>query len=213
MPDILGVTASVAMIAVYYVFLWFKVRTNSMYTIHRVNELARRLWVANVMKSPAKDVMAVQTLRNFLMGASLMASTAALLLIGTLTLSGQSDNIARNWHVLNGGGAQSTDLWTVKVLLLLVDFITAFFAFARAVRLANHVVFMMNVPDHNAHSEFSPDRVGDRLNRAGGYFAVGMRAFFMAIPLVFWLFGPVLLVVASCALVVILFHLDRSPAA
>jgi len=31
-------------------------------------------------------------------------------------------------------------------------------------------------------------------------------------PLLFWLFGPVLLVVSTCALVAALFYLDKSPA-
>jgi len=87
---------SALMVGIYYLWLQSKVRSDPTYTIHRVNELARTLWVASVMRNPAKDVMAVQTLRNFVMGASLMASTATLLIIGTLTLSGQADNIARN---------------------------------------------------------------------------------------------------------------------
>jgi uncharacterized membrane protein len=41
-------------------------------------------------------------------------------------------------------------------------------------------------------------------------FATGTRAFFFAVPLVFWLFGPVFLVVATLGLIVTLVHLDRS---
>jgi uncharacterized membrane protein len=52
--------------------------------------------------------------------------------------------------------------------------------------------------------------VARRLNRAGNFFAIGMRAFFFAVPLVFWLFGPPFLVGATLGLVVALYHLDRS---
>jgi uncharacterized membrane protein len=51
--------------------------------------------------------------------------------------------------------------------------------------------------------------VADRLNRAGNMFTIGMRAFFFAVPLVFWLFGPILLVVATVGLVFALHRLDR----
>src|SRR5689334_14324580 len=112
-----------------------KVRENPTYSIHGVNALARRLWVENIMRNSAKDIMAVQTLRNFIMAPSLMASTAALLIIGTLTLSGQAENISHSWHVLSLGGSHATELWIVKVMLLLLDFIVAFFAFAMSVRL------------------------------------------------------------------------------
>jgi uncharacterized membrane protein len=208
--DVLALTISVVMVGLYYLWLLRQVKSNSTYTIHRVNELARTLWVANVMRNSNKDVMAVQTLRNFVMGASLMASTATLLIIGTLTLSGQAENIGRSWHALNIFGTHSAELWIIKVMLLLADFIIAFFAFAMSVRLANHVLFMINVQESDAHHNLSPEAVARRLNKAGHFFAIGMRAFFFAVPLVFWLFGPAFLIIASVGLVFTLHRLDRS---
>lgn len=208
--DFVALVISAATVAAYYVFLNVKVRDNPTYTIHGVNALARQLWVENIMRDPSKEVMAVQTLRNFIMGSSLMASTAALLIIGTLTLSGQADHIAQNWHVLSLGGSATTELWILKVMLLLVDFIVSFFAFAMSVRLANHVVFMVNVHQHDAHHNLSPKAVGRRMQRAGNMFAIGMRAFFFAVPLVFWLFGPYFLLISSIGLVITLYRIDRS---
>ncbi|MHB1215748.1 MAG: DUF599 domain-containing protein [Thiobacillus sp.] len=207
--DFVAFVISAAVVAAYYGFLNFKVRDNPTYSIHGVNALARRLWVENVMRDASKGIMAVQTLRNFIMGSSLMASTAALLIIGTLTLSGQADHIAQNWHVLSLKGSFATELWIVKVMFLLLDFIVAFFAFAMSVRLANHVVFMLNVPEHTAHHNLSPKAVARRMQRAGNMFAIGMRAFFFAVPLVFWLFGPYFLLISSIGLVIALYQLDR----
>ena len=211
--DIVAASLSTLLIVLYYIVLSLKTKNNPTYSIHGVNELARRLWVINVMTHPGKDVMAVQTLRNFIMGSSLMASTAALLIIGTLTLSGQAENIARSWHVLNIAGSHAAELWIIKVLALLLDFIIAFFGFAMSVRLSNHVVFMINVADHDAHHTLAPEAVAARLNRAGKLFAVGMRAFFFAVPLVFWLFGPAFLLLATAGLVITLYQVDRSPSA
>lgn len=208
--DVVAVAASVALIAAYYGFLRVKVRADPLYTIHAVNSLARTLWVKSIMASASKDVMAVQTLRNFVMGASLMASSAALLIIGTLTLSGQAEAVGRSWHAISAYGSASAELWIVKVLALLADFIVAFFAFAMAVRLANQVGFMINVGSSDVPSALSPEAVARRLNRAGAHFAIGLRAFFFAVPLVFWLFGPGFLVLATLGLVVALYRLDRS---
>ncbi|MEW5770414.1 MAG: DUF599 domain-containing protein [Pseudomonadota bacterium] len=212
-PDLLAALASVAMIGAYYLFLLKKSKADPTYSIHGVNELARTLWVIGVMTQPGKDVMAVQTLRNFIMGSSLMASTASLLIIGTLTLSGQTENIARSWHVLSLVGTHAAELWMLKVICLLITFIVAFFAFAMSVRLANQVLFMLNVPEPEAHPSLSPRAVAGRMNRAGNLFSIGMRSFFFAIPLVFWLFGPAFLVAASAGLVHILYRIDRSDAA
>ena len=208
--DIAAVVFSAVLIASYYLWLQSKVRKNPSFSIHSVNKLARSLWVANVMRNPAKDVMAVQTLRNFIMGASLMASTATLLIIGTLTLSGQAESISRSWHALGAGGTYAAELWIVKVLCLLLDFIVAFFAFVMAVRLVNQVVFMVTMQASDEHPLLTPEAVARRLNHAGDLFAIGMRAFFYAVPLVFWLFGPVFLVLATVGLVFTLQRLDRS---
>jgi uncharacterized membrane protein len=210
--DAAAVAASVAMVMAYYGFIRLKLRANPLYTIHAVNELARIIWVRNVMANPSRDVMAVQTLRNFVMGASLMASTAAILIVGTLTLSGQADAVSRHWHAMSAYGSVSPELWIVKVLALLADFIVAFFAFAMSVRLANHVGFMINVGNADVPPALSPEAVARRLNRAGNHFATGLRAFFFAVPLVFWLFGPAFLVLATLGLVVALHRLDRSTA-
>jgi uncharacterized membrane protein len=209
--DIAAFGFSAALIAIYYLWLQIQVRRDPNFSIHSINNLARTQWVANVMRNPAKDIMAVQTLRNFIMGASLMASTATLLIIGTLTLSGQAESISRSWHVLNVGGTHAAELWIVKVLCLLVDFIVAFFAFVMSVRLVNQVVFMVTLPpEPDVHHSLAAESVARRLNRAGNLFAIGMRAFFYAVPLVFWLFGPVFLVVATAGLVLTLHRLDRS---
>jgi uncharacterized membrane protein len=209
--DIAAVALSASFVAIYYLWLRIQVRRDPGFSIHSVNHIARTLWVINVMRNPSKDVMAVQTLRNFIMGASLMASTATLLIIGTLTLSGQADSISRSWHVLNVGATYAAELWVVKVLCLLVDFIIAFFAFVLAVRLVNQVVFMITIPpEPDAHHSLAPEAVAMRLNRAGNLFAIGIRTFFFAVPLVFWLFGPTFLVLATAGLVLTLQRLDRS---
>ena len=49
------------------------------------------------------------------------------------------------------------------------------------------------------------------LNRAGRYYGIGMRAYFFSVPLVFWLFGPHLMILATVVLIVVLYHVDRMP--
>ena len=51
----------------------------------------------------------------------------------------------------------------------------------------------------------------NRINRAGVFYRIGMRAYYYTVPLLFWLFGPLLLVGSTVVLVFFLFHLDRAP--
>jgi uncharacterized membrane protein len=209
--DFIAILISLLLIGSYYRFLHIRIRRDPTYSIHAVNALARSLWVRNVMANPGNEVMAVQSLRNFIMVGIMMASTASLLIMGTLTLSGQAENITHSWHAINFIGSHLKELWIVKVMCLLLDFVIAFFAYALSIRLANQVLFMINVPqaDQESNPVLSHENVANRMNQAGYMVAVGMRAYFYAIPLVFWLFGPLFLIVATMGLVITLYRLDR----
>ena len=209
--DLGALVASAALVAGYYALLWRRAQRDPHFTIHGVNDTARTLWVEYVMANPSRDVMAVQTLRNFTMSATFMASSAALLILGTLTLTSQGETLARTWHAVSLGGSSSPELWIVKIMTLLCAFIVAFFAFTWTVRLLNHVVFMINVPDAASHPGLGPRHVAYRLVRAGHFYSVGIRAFLAAVPLAFWLFGPLYLVIATIGLVFVLHYVDRSP--
>lgn len=209
--DLLSFASSALMLIAYHAFLRYKLRRDPAYTIHGVNALVRSAWVENIMNSGNRDIMAVQTLRNAIMGPTFLASTAALLIVGTLTLTGQGDKLSDTWHVLNVFGAKGQELWQAKILLLLLDFMVSFFSFTMAIRLFIHVGFMINVPLSLDHKPISARHVAIYLNRAGSYHSIGMRAYYFAVPLVFWLFGPHLMLLATMVLVVILFVIDRTP--
>ncbi len=214
-PDASAILFSIVLVAGYYIRLRQRAKAKSLSSILALNALARRRWVEHVMTTPGMELVAVQTLRNFIMVGIVMASTASLLIMGTLTLSSQVENISQSWHVMNLFGSHSPKLWILKVICLLADFLVAFFAYAMSMRLANQVLFMINVPhrDQGVHPALASDCVAKRLVRAGNMVAIGMRAYLFAIPLVFWLFGPVFLALATVGLVVTLHYLDRYEAA
>ena len=87
----------------------------------------------------------------------------------------------------------------------------AFFCFSLAVRLYNHVGYLINAGGDPRLSP-TPAFVARLLNRGGRYYSLGMRAYYLSVPLVFWLFGPWYLVISACGVVAVLFHVDRAPA-
>lgn len=209
--DIAGFLVSAALLLAYHLYLRYRTRRNPAYTIQAVNHAARTGWVKGIMSNEGKGLLGVQTLRNSTMAATFLASTAVLLIMGTLTLSGQADKLQTNWHALNLVGARHAGLWVVKLLVLVTDFFVAFFAFALSVRVYNHVVYQLNVPADLRTKEINPASVARHLNRAGRYYSIGMRAYYFSVPLVFWLFGPLLMVASSIVLIAMLYHVDRLP--
>jgi uncharacterized membrane protein len=209
--DLISFTLCSVLLILYHVYLGIRLRKSPEYTIQAVNWAARRAWVEGIMGDPQRAVLGVQTLRNSTMAATFLASTAVLLIIGTLTLSGQADKLASTWHTLNIIGSHHPELWIFKLILLVSDFFVAFFAFSMAIRLFNHVGYQLNVPAAIRPKNVSPEKVAIHLNRAGNYYSIGMRAYYFAVPLVFWLFGAQFMVVATAVLIAVLYHVDRVP--
>ena len=210
--DLAALAISVLLLVLYHLYLARRERNDPAYTIQAVNVIARTAWVENIMRD-GKDILAVQTLRNSTMAATFLASTAVLLIIGVLSLSGQADKLETTWHALNLLGARHSELYMAKLLLLLIDLVFAFFSFSMSIRIFNHVGFMINVPVAMNHKAISPAHVAVHLNRAGRFYSLGMRAYYFAVPLLFWIFGPLFMLAATVGLILVLSRLDRAPKA
>lgn len=202
---------SVMLLAAYHLYLLLRLRRDPNYTIQAVNRAVRAVWVESVMRDESRTILAVQTLRNSTMAATFLASTAILLIVGTLNLSSQPESLGALWHIASFMGKQHPQLWVGKLVLLIVDFFVAFFSFSTSIRFFNHVGYQISVPHDVRPRGLTPTRVAVHLNRAGRYFSIGMRAYYFSVPLLFWLFGPYMLLLASAVLCVTLYRLDRTP--
>jgi uncharacterized membrane protein len=208
--DLAGFVLSVAAVAIYQLYLGWRTRRDPASSAQDIMLTTRADWVQTVMRE-RRDILAVQTLRNSTMSASFMASTAVLLIIGVLTLSAQGDKLSGTWHSLNFLGQFAAEMWLFKLLVMLFDLLAAFFSFAMAVRLFHHIGYLVNVPLSPSNETAQLGHVVAQLNRAGIYYRIGMRAYYFTVPLLFWLFGPLLLLGATVLLVYFLYHLDRAP--
>ena len=209
--DVISLLISGLLLGAYHVYLRLKLRSNPQYTFQSVTHAARIAWIDVIMADSDKGILGVQTLRNSTMAATFFASTAVLLIMGTLTLSGQSEKLTASWQQLDLMGSMHPGIWITKVLFLLSDFLVAFFNFAMAVRLYHHVGYLIALPDDRRPNAVTPRSVAVHLNRAGRYYSVGMRSYYFAVPLVFWLFGPQFMVAATIVLIAVLYRVDRAP--
>lgn len=207
--DAAAVLLSLSLIVGYHLYLRWRLRHDSAYTIQSINKQARKSWVQSLMDRPGQEVLAVQTLRNSTMAATFLASTAILLIMGVLNLLQQTELGDSLLSTLQEGPVQIR-LGHIKLLALLVDFFWAFFCFSQSLRMYNHVGYLINAGP-NRNPAISPSYVARLLNRSGHYYSLGMRAYYISVPLVFWLFGSYALLASSFALVVTLYHVDRSP--
>lgn len=202
---------SMAILMAYHAYLKRRLCRNPDYSIQAHNRMARTVWAQYVMQNESRGILAIQTLRNSTMAATFLASTAVLMMIGALNLTAQADKLSASWHALNISGSTYPALWTAKVLLLVVDLFATFFAFAMSVRFYNHAGYQITLPGTIAERPFPEMEVIYFLNRAGTFYTLGMRGYFFAVPLILWLFGPLLLLFGALGVVITLYHLDRAP--
>ncbi len=209
--DIIAFTVSCLLILAYYLYLGRRTRRAPNSSVHALNARLRERWVDMIMNSGKMDILAIQTLRNSVMAANFMASTAVLLIIGSLNISEKIGKWALDWHPYALVHTVSSELWQIKLGLLLLDFFIAFYCFSMAIRFFNHVGYMINLPGDSSTGGEHYKQTCAYLNRAGSYYSLGTRAFFFSLPIILWFFGPYFLMLATLGLIGGLAMLDRAP--
>lgn len=208
--DFLAFVGSVALLSIYHIRLRLKLRNDPRYTVQAINNAGRASWVNYIMSNPNKDILGVQTLRNSTMAATFLASTAILLIIGVLNLTQKGGISSLVLHATAETPASGDLLHLLKLVPLLLDLFAAFFFFSLAVRNYNHTGFLLNAAGHPAPMA-DQQYVARFLNRGGSYFSLGMRSYYLAVPFLFWLFSPYLMMGVSILLLFVLHHVDRPP--
>ncbi len=198
------------MVAIYQIRLRRRSKRRPTMTVQGMNAQARAAWVKRMMQDNP-GVTAVQTFRNSTMAATLMASTAVILILAILNMLANVDKLGAALHELNTWGSKEAGMWIFKLMLLVVDFFIAFFCFSLAVRGYNHTGYLVNVPLGQKGHGVTVQRVVHVMDRTATYYSMGMRSYYLSVPLVLWLFGPAWMFVATIALLVILNHLDHLP--
>lgn len=154
-----------------------------------------------------KNILAVQTLRNTIMGATLMATTSILLCSGLAAILSSTYSIKKP---LNDTvyGAHGEFMEALKYVTLLTIFLFSFFCHSLSIRFINQVNILINTPQEDEESLVTPEYVSEILERGFLLNTAGNRLFYTALPLLLWIFGPVLVLLCSLAMVPLLYNLD-----
>ncbi|KAL6212607.1 hypothetical protein ACLB2K_017825 [Fragaria x ananassa] len=211
--DVILVPLGFLIMAGYHGWLWHNVRTKPETTIIGINTRGRRLWVSAMIKdNEKKNILAVQTLRNTIMGSTLMATTSILLCSGLAAVISSTYSVKKP---LNDAvyGAHGEFMVALKYVTLLTIFLFSFMCHSLSIRFINQVNILINSPQ-DPTSPVTPEYVSELLEKGYILNTVGNRLFYTALPLMLWIFGPVLVFLCSITLVPMLYNLDfvlRSP--
>jgi uncharacterized membrane protein len=207
LTEILLVASTAFVIIAYHTHLYIKIRQHPLSTAIGITNHARQMWVKGVIRD-RRDILAVQTLRNQVMAATFLASTAILISLGSFNAAFRPGVFGEISHALNLLGTKTEILWMLKLMLLGILFFITFFNFTLSIRYYNHAGFMINSVEHN-DATVSENAVTKVLNHGALHYTMGMRGFYLSVPMALWLFGPVWMLTGSLVLIAVLYRLDR----
>lgn len=201
----LAALTTVAILMSYEVALAFGHRRRPERLARTAHAVLREEWFAAVSAQKGSEILAVQTLRNSLMSATMTASTAALALMGTATLAAPSLHSAF-------GDAPGLPMFTVRLAL---EFVLMSLLFASllssvmAVRYYNHAGFISAMPVGSEARNRWSDAGKAYVRRAGILYSWGLRHLVLVAPILASIVHPAAGPVAALGVVAVLVSFDR----
>ncbi|KAI9208057.1 uncharacterized protein BJ171DRAFT_490110 [Polychytrium aggregatum] len=201
----------------YHAILVYLIWRHTLVTVIGLTRDARRVWVMKIMEKP-DSILGVQTLRNWVMSSSQLASTAVVIL---LALTAFIPIPGRSGQSLLAAPTDDPTL-IIKMAMLCVSFMVAFFAFTQSMRYFNHVSVLLaagSIPPADPPQTPLEYWVDDNpvaiqkfaaslFNRGAMFHTIGMRCYYCTFPIILWFFGHWALFGGMVALLTILAVLD-----
>ena len=171
-------------------------------------------WMRNMAIRDARIVDA-HLLGGLAQGNAFFASTSALIIGGLAAMMGSGEKVQSLLERIPLVAKSSPVLFELKILLLVVIFVYAFFKFAWAFRLSHYAAIMIGAtpllePDKanlaacDEHAVRTARLIGIAAEHANG----GLRSFYYAVAVMAWFFHPLAFVAATSWVLLILLRRD-----
>jgi len=185
-----GPVVSVALYALYHLLLYCPVLHRRTRFASEVHDVMRERYWGLILANPEKQALGcIHSLRNFIMSASFLATTALVLTTSAVGLILQSDGDPDR---------------RVKLTCLAVCTFLAFFHFSQTVRLLVQLTFLFQSQCAAKALLVGQDR------RAMMCYRIGTRLMYFLGPLAAWIAGPTPMLVCTLILIPYLFYLDMA---
>lgn len=185
-------------------------RSKSVPTLHSAMDGYRRQWMVRMIERDNRMVD-VNIMRNLTRSSQFFASTTMLVLGALIALLGYVQQALDVVSGLPFTVKASTRLLEIKVVLLVLIFVYAFFKFSWAIRQLGFCSTLIGAaPKQPAEN---PEQFAVEINRvakvtsyAGTNFNDGLRAYYFALAAMTWFLHPYLMLIATAWVVYVLYH-------
>ncbi len=172
----------------------------------RVHEY-RLAWMHRML---ARDnrIVDIAIVRLLVQNISFFASGAVLIVGGLVAILGAGEKAMQVIRHIPFAQPVAPVVWDLKVLLLVLVFVYAFFKFTWALRQFNYLAVVLGAaprPEVPGAGAFA-DRAAEVATRAGDHFNRGMRAYYFGLAALGWFVHPHLLILASAWVVLVVYR-------
>lgn len=171
---------------------------------------ARYAWMKELLKREVRvaDNTAVANLER---SVSFFASTTMLILAGLMTILGSAEKAIDLVAGLPFVSPASRTEWDLKLLLLIVVFIYAFFKFTWSLRQYGFVTVLIgSAPSFSDTDQTDYEAMAKRLAKMGSMaahnFNMGLRTYYFSIAVLGWFINPWLFMLGSATIVFVLYR-------
>lgn len=170
-----------------------------------IMSMQRRRWVANAV---SRDTPMDAILAGNLMGSvSFLASTSVLLVLAVFTAFGNLTALMDTLEMAGIRASYSTQDVQVHLFVMVSIFALSFFSFTLALRQFNHFCILLGAIEHSEHTTADEiDAIAQLNTLAAKNFNNGIRAYYFAVPMVFWFASEWVAIAASIITVFFLIH-------
>ena len=192
----------------WVVYVWYAdYRSTLQPALRRQTDHFVREWIARMVERDNR-MLDVNVMRNLTRSSQFFASTTMLILGALVALMGYAEKAAGVLAELPFTQQVSERVWELKILLLVLIFVYAFFKFSWSIRqfgLCSILVGATRKPPADAE-EYAVhiDRITLIVNFANGNFNNGLRAYYFGVAALSWFLHPVLMIAMTTAVVYVL---------
>ncbi len=177
-------------------------------TLLDVTNRYRLQWMREMLKRDNRNMDAIMV-GNLLRSISFFANTTIFILLGLMTLLGYADKLSIIVDQIPFVEAAEGFWWQVRVILLIIIFIFAYFKYTWSLRQYNYAgIFVVACPPSTELGDDSDDyamRGAKLVGNAARHFNNGLRAYYFGLAALGWFVHPYLFMGAT-ALVVYVTH-------
>ncbi len=167
----------------------------------------RRAWLLQMLVRDNRmvDVQVVQTLVH---NVSFFASSAILIVGGFVAVLGASEQARAIMAEIPFAERSTPLVWDLKIVLLIVIFVYAFFKFTWSLRQFNYVAILIGAAPtgHTPETIRMADQMAVVAGRASDHFNRAMRAYYFGLAALSWFIQSWLFALCSIMVIVILYR-------